>query len=203
MDWNKVLNFLTAKGVAAIGIACVALAIFVYGVSYAGGSIILFLVTSVIAMYAFSLSVRIYSSESTVKDVIPPNDRPMIEAIIKNGNDEALGMYIKICSLYGFTCNITKLGLSGLPLLTVALTLLFTTLAAVLWSQPHTSDPSVKIDMIANIMDLAKLTLGAFIGSFVQRAVSERAEARPQIPPPPPPPNQLVVTPLVVPPIKP
>lgn len=189
MDWNKALNFLTARGVAAIGIACVALAIFVYGVSYAGGSIILFLVTSVIAMYAFSLSVRIYSSESTVKDVIPASDRTFLVDIIKNCNHEALDMYIKICSLYGFTGNITKLGLSGLPLLTVALTLLFTTLAAVLWAQPHPSNPSGQIDMIANIMDLAKLTLGAFIGLFVQRTVSERAsEAKAQIPLPPLPP---------------
>jgi hypothetical protein len=193
MDWNKVINFLTAKGVAAIGIACVGLAIFSYGISHAGGSIILFLVTSVLAMYAFSLSVKIYSSESEMQDVLPPKDRPMLEDIIKSGNpDEALDRYIKICSLYGFTGNITKLGLSGLPLLTVALTLLFTTLAAVLWSQElslPSPGPPGQINMIANIMDLAKLTLGAFIGSFVQRTVSERASEARQIPPPPRPPN--------------
>jgi hypothetical protein len=34
-------------------------------------------------------------------------------------------------------------------------------------------------EISAAIMDLAKLTLGAFIGSFVQRNVSEPAEAKP------------------------
>jgi hypothetical protein len=56
----------------------------------------------------------------------------------------------------------TKLGLTGLPLTTVVLTLIFSFMAAA---------------GAEGFMDLAKLTLGAFIGSFVQRQVEQRREA--------------------------
>src|SRR4051794_27472114 len=57
----------------------------------------------------------------------------------------------------------TKLGLTGLPLATISLTIIFSLLA--------TANPGT-------FLDLAKLTLGAFIGSYVQRNVEiRRADA--------------------------
>jgi hypothetical protein len=80
------------------------------------------------------------------------------------------------------------LGLSGLPLLTVSLTLFFSILASTIWfiglyvhTPGTTPGTDISHDISAALIDLAKLTLGAFIGSFVQRNVSERAaESRPQ-----------------------
>lgn len=69
----------------------------------------------------------------------------------------------RLSSLGGATGTATKLGLTGLPLATVGLTIFFSVVAL--------------FDSRADggFMDLAKLTLGAFIGSFVQRAVSTQA----------------------------
>lgn len=79
--------------------------------------------------------------------------------------------------MYGATGYITRMGLSGLPLLTVALTLFFSVLATVIWFvglyfHDGSAGQNIGHDISAAIMDLAKLTLGAFIGSFVQRNVS-------------------------------
>lgn len=123
---------------------------------------------------------------------------------------EALEIFKQFVSLYGFTGNITKLGLSGLPLLTAALTIFFTILAALIWfigawvhgagalvqgagaleEGRSASLPAVAAlpgavatndlhDMITALMDLAKLTLGAFIGSFVQRNISSQKPSPP------------------------
>jgi hypothetical protein len=177
MDWTKVREYVqnasTTRNVIVIGTIISVTIMFYFGIRYSdsGKNIVLLLVTGFIALYIFSLSAKIYLSS---QDIIPDKDRQFLIKIIEANDNVALDMYIKLCSLYGFTGNITKLGLSGLPLLTVALTILFTILAAALWAE-NLSDTHNGINMIQNIMDLAKLTLGAFIGSFVQRAVSERA----------------------------
>lgn len=72
---------------------------------------------------------------------------------VKSGQEDAVTQYIRLTSLSGFTGTFTKLGLTGLPLATIGLTLFFSILAI----------------RFPNFMDLAKLTLGAFIGSFVQK----------------------------------
>lgn len=88
--------------------------------------------------------------------VINSEEWAAISDQVKGGREEAVTQYIRLTSLGGFTGTFTKLGLTGLPLATIALTLFFSILAI---SYP-------------NFMDLAKLTLGAFIGSFVQKQVS-------------------------------
>jgi len=85
--------------------------------------------------------------------VINSEEWQAISEQVKSGQEEAVTQYIRLTSLSGFTGAFTKLGLTGLPLATIGLTLFFSVLAI---SYP-------------NFMDLAKLTLGAFIGSFVQK----------------------------------
>ncbi|NIJ21461.1 hypothetical protein FHS95_003164 [Sphingomonas naasensis] len=85
--------------------------------------------------------------------VINSEEWQAISEQVKSGQEEAVTQYIRLTSLSGFTGAFTKLGLTGLPLATIGLTLFFSILAI---SYP-------------NFMDLAKLTLGAFIGSFVQK----------------------------------
>jgi len=74
---------------------------------------------------------------------------------VKAGDEKTVDQYIRLTSLTGFTGTFTKLGLTGLPLATIALTLFFSVIAI----------------SYQEFMDLAKLTLGAFIGSFVQKQV--------------------------------
>lgn len=85
--------------------------------------------------------------------VINREEWDVIHDKVKAGDEKAIDQYIRLTSLTGFTGAFTKLGLTGLPMATIALTLFFSVLAI---SYPV-------------FMDLAKLTLGAFIGSFVQK----------------------------------
>jgi hypothetical protein len=86
--------------------------------------------------------------------VLPPQDRKLLEDLIRDGNEKGIDQYVRLSSLSGTTGAATKLGLTGLPLATASLTIFFSALA---------------IFGINGFLDLTKLTLGAFIGSFVQR----------------------------------
>ncbi|NKK82652.1 hypothetical protein [Rhizobium leguminosarum] len=103
------------------------------------------------------------STVSMRKDVIPSLDRDLLEPLIRAGDEKAIDQYVRLSSLSGTTGTATKLGLTGLPLLTVALTLVFSAL--------ELYKPG------SGFMDLTKLTLGAFIGSFVQRVATTQQVA--------------------------
>lgn len=90
--------------------------------------------------------------------VLNPKEWAMLAPQVKDGKEEPITQYIRLRSLAGFTGTFTMLGLTGLPLATIGLTIFFSLL-------------SLKG---AQFLDLAKLTLGAFIGSFVQKQVGER-----------------------------
>jgi hypothetical protein len=97
------------------------------------------------------------SSSAAPQVVIPNEDRKLLEDLIREGNEKGIDQYVRLSSLSGTTGSFTKLGLSGLPLATIGLTLFFSL---------------VSIFHETGFLDLAKLTLGAFIGSFVQRSVT-------------------------------
>jgi len=86
--------------------------------------------------------------------VIPDEDRALLEPLVGTANADAITQYVRLSSLRGFTGNFQHIGFTGLPLATVALTLVF---AALSFAKPE-------------FLEFAKLTLGAFIGSFVQRS---------------------------------
>jgi hypothetical protein len=109
-------------------------------------------------------SVSLFSKAGSITaQVIPPQDRHLLEPLIKGPNKDAIGEYIRLASLSGFSGTFTKLGFTGLPLATVALTLIF------LGVSIFVSDAELK----KSVFDMAKLTLGAFIGSFVQRNIEQ------------------------------
>jgi hypothetical protein len=95
---------------------------------------------------------------------IPPNSYALLAPLIRDGKSESIDQYVRLSSLSGFTGTFTKLGLTGLPLATIALTLIFAALALL------TTDTESQ----RSLFDLTKLTLGAFIGSFVQKQVEQR-----------------------------
>jgi hypothetical protein len=111
----------------------------------------------VLAVMYFGARIVI-STIGSKKDVIPREDRELLTPLISGGNEKAIDLYVRLSSLTGATGTATKLGLTGLPLVTVGLTLIFCVL--------EIYKPS------GGFMDLAKLTLGAFIGSFVQRVAT-------------------------------
>jgi putative Mn2+ efflux pump MntP len=91
---------------------------------------------------------------NTAKRVIPPEDRQLLGNLVTQEKEKGIDLYVRLSSLIGVTGIFTRLGLVGLPLATIGLTLIFTALS---------------LGGKTDYMDLTKLTLGAFIGSYVQR----------------------------------
>lgn len=117
--------------------------------------IIVGIIISIIIVSAFVI--KIYNKQySTPSVAIPPEDRKLLEYLIREEKPKGVELYIQVASLKGPTKAATTLGLTGLPLATIGLTIFFSIIALFEKNQ--------------NFLDLAKLTLGAFIGSFVQRS---------------------------------
>jgi hypothetical protein len=125
------------------------------------------LIQILIASIAAIIGYGLFSSARTAgKQVIPREDRAILTALIKEEKEKGIDQYIRLSSLIGATGFFTRLGLAGLPLATIGLTLIFTALS--FWGTAY--------------LDLAKLTLGAFIGSYVQRQATPGTGGGPNIP---------------------
>ncbi|WP_027567777.1 hypothetical protein [Bradyrhizobium sp. URHA0013] len=122
--------------------------------------IALFVIAILGAYIGFRLLI---AAGATTAVVIPPQDYALLAPLVAGGKAESIDQYVRLSSLSKFTGTFTQLGLTGLPLATIALTLFFSILAL---ARPE------------SFLDLTKLTLGAFIGSFVQRQVERRADQR-------------------------
>jgi hypothetical protein len=90
--------------------------------------------------------------------VIPTKEYDLLAPAIRDGNEQAISQYIRLSSLSGVTGTFTKVGLTGLPLATIILTIVLAILGI----------------FNTQFFDLAQLTLGAFLGSYVQK----QSEAR-------------------------
>lgn len=99
---------------------------------------------------------------SLAGQVIRREDKDLLWPLVAAANKDAISQYIRLASLSGFPGTFTKLGFTGLPLVTVALTLILLAIAAL-----------TEGDMQKSVFDMAKLTLGAFLGSFVQRNIEQ------------------------------
>ena len=126
------------------------------------------LLIAVFAMSFMRASISfVKSGEYSRTGVVPPRDLPIIEEAIKQGKPEPVDQYIRLASLTGFVGLFQKIGLTGLPLTTLALVAFFA--SGVMWFDDNT-------ETFKAFLDFTKLTLGAFIGSFVQRQVERRGQ---------------------------
>ncbi|MEA2894191.1 MAG: hypothetical protein QOI05_4984 [Bradyrhizobium sp.] len=128
-----------------------------------GNQILALIGTLFILMLLYICTRIVVAALSGHKEIVRSQDRRLLEPLIEGANEKAIDQYVRLSSLTGVTGVATKLGLTGLPLITVALTLIFAGL--------ELYKPS------GGFMDLTKLTLGAFIGSFVQRTATSQAVA--------------------------
>jgi hypothetical protein len=124
-------------------------------------TLVLLLVGVVCALLGLRL---LTTTQNALARTIPKEDLSMIEDAVINGKADPIDQYVRLRSLAGWAGTFTKLGITGLPLVTVVLTLIFSFIALL---------PLKQAD---SFLDLAKLTLGAFIGSFVQRNVELRKQ---------------------------
>jgi hypothetical protein len=125
---------------------------------------ILFVTTIASGYIGYKLVV---ASGASPENPIPPSNYALLAPLIQQGKSESIDQYVRLSALSGITGTFTKLGLTGLPLATIALTLIFAVLALL----------PIGPDGQKSFFDLTKLTLGAFIGSFVQRQVEQRRAA--------------------------
>jgi len=111
------------------------------------------------------------ASNPSAPDVFLPADRELLGKSIAAGNEPAITQYLRLRNMRGISGFFQKLGLPGLPLATIFVTLVFTILAVAVGEGTARTA----------LFDLAKLTLGAFIGSFVQRQIdpSVRTDGKP------------------------
>jgi hypothetical protein len=96
---------------------------------------------------------------AAAKDVIPKQDYELVSRLIADEKEKGINLYIRLNSLSGVIGFFTKIGITGLPLATIFLSLTFAILGLGSGANPK-------------LLDLANLTLGAFLGSYVQRQVS-------------------------------
>lgn len=114
------------------------------------GPILVFISASICTL----VGIRLLRSAGVVsQEIIPERDYDLIASAIREGDDKAVSEYIRLRSLAGITGTFTKIGLTGLPLATIFLTIVLAAIGTV-------ND---------KFLDLAQLTLGAFIGSYVQK----------------------------------
>ncbi len=100
------------------------------------------------------LGIKLLKSAGAVQaNVIPPQDYELLSGAVKAADDKAISEYVRLSALSGVTGTFTKVGLTGLPLATIFLTVLLAVLGI----------------FLPKLLDLAQLTLGAFIGSYVQK----------------------------------
>ena len=123
--------------------------------------LLLFVTTVVSGYIGYKL---VLASGASPENPIPPSNYALLAPLIQEGKSESIDQYVRLSALSGITGTFTKLGLTGLPLATIALTLIFALLALL----------PVGPEGQKGFLDLTKLTLGAFIGSFVQRQVEQR-----------------------------
>jgi hypothetical protein len=90
--------------------------------------------------------------------IIPEPDRRIVESLLEKGSREGIEAYLDLSSLRGATVLFRRIGISGLPLATILLTLIFAGMS-LLPSNPHSD----------KYLEIARVALGAFIGSFVQK----------------------------------
>jgi hypothetical protein len=129
-----------------------------YYFSVLSGPIISLLAAAISAALGFSM---LQSAGKATRIIIPDKDRHILEKMLAENNELGINLYARLSGLTGIVGAFTKVGLSGLPLATISLAILFSALALI---------PGEHSD---GFFDLAKLTLGAFIGSYVQRQASE------------------------------
>jgi hypothetical protein len=132
------------------------------------GAISLLVIAVVAAMLGKGLLV---SAQMASAATIPFEDLHLVQQAVLDGKAEPIDQYVRLRALTGISGNFTKLGVTGLPLTTVFLTLVFCVISLL----PSTANSSA-------FLDLAKLTLGAFIGSFVQGRVEQRRSSDNQKP---------------------
>lgn len=125
------------------------------------------------------------AGEPGLGNALPDDARSLFRSIIEQSSDP-IGDWTRLVGLTGGTGVFRKLELSGMPLATILMTILFCFMGVFAPALPRILgftdlQKTGAADAFGNastiFLDMAKLTLGAFIGSFVTKAKTSDADA--------------------------
>lgn len=137
---------------------------------------ILFPVAAAAGAAGFAIARTVRNSFTTASDkALIPAVQELLGEAIRNSSDP-VAEFTRLSGLVGATGIFRKLELSGMPLATILMTLafcLFPIGIAALKNQQLIADSG---DISSAFIDMAKLTLGAFIGSFVTKSSTRDTE---------------------------
>lgn len=172
----------TIASIFFFSVAIALLAILAYVVASTAGSadegerfpatlLALYALLTVAAVASFAAALTSFdASNPSAPEVVPPHDRKDFFDKLKEQDAEAASSaYFRLRSLRGVSGFFQKMEIVGLPLATIILTILFALLAIAVTNGAR-----------EQFLDAMKLTLGALIGSFVQRSVDRKTEAKPR-----------------------
>ena len=103
------------------------------------------------------------------KEVIPHQDKDILEPALRK-SETPIDEYVKLSGLIGVTGFFRKLEFSGMPLATILMTLILCLLSIGSFVlNKYWNEVQIPEELAIGFFELAKLTLGAFIGSFVTK----------------------------------
>jgi hypothetical protein len=132
--------------------------------SYYGLPLLLVIASGLFSGFGYMVLRTVSSAR---RQVIPPQDRQLLTQLIQGDPPTGLDAYVRLSALSGITGFFHKIGVSGLPLATISLTLVFALLAI------------SGLGPAGAFADLANLALGAFLGSYVQRQTPGQGQVGP------------------------
>ena len=136
----------------------------------------LFLVAAIAGIAGFIVTRVVRNSFSADSDkVLTPAVRELLADPIRSATDP-VAEFTRLSGLSGGTGIFRKLELSGMPLATILMTLAFCIFSMVLPALQKQGWTDGGADLAKAFIDMAKLTLGAFIGSFVTKTSSRDTE---------------------------
>ncbi|HEV7377564.1 MAG TPA: hypothetical protein VGN95_22805 [Pyrinomonadaceae bacterium] len=122
------------------------------------------------AVLAFIFGYILLSVGTRRAGTISPEDKDLFKSSILD-NAQNIERYKTLRSLAGIPGFFRNLGIIGLPLATLAITVLFCLLGIACYAINAASNREViPLQFSTAILELSKLTLGAFLGSFVGKS---------------------------------
>jgi hypothetical protein len=109
------------------------------------------------AIFCVTVGYVLLRNSRIVAGAVPRQDQDFLTNILREHPNDGFEMYIKLRETSGSTAFLNKAHLTGLPMAMIGLTILFALLGL----------------LVPALLDLAKLTLGALIGSYAQRRVED------------------------------
>ena len=134
------------------GIPFSAAEMFNYYIAFFFNPVLLFFVVLVCAFVGYMM---LRAAGAAGRETLPRQDYALLSHLVTEEKEKGIDLYVMLQSLTGTIGMFTKLWISGLPLATIVLTIIFSLLGLASGE--------------AKLLDLANLTLGAFLGSYVQR----------------------------------